>query len=285
MPELLEKGFIYTAQPPLYKLKKGKQEIYVKDDENLRGHLLAELLDETKLILNKKGESIAGQALEKLISHHQKTQESIQSLAYDYPAELLQTLMYLEQVSELKNNKKVKGWCKSLEDKLNEDPSGGTVWKVEGVNNKAKKIIEPKVTLNRHGTTYSWILGLSLFKTRAYKDICAFGDNLSSLITKDSYFDLNGKKFEANNFYNSVTGLLEEAKKSFTLSRYKGLGEMNASQLWDTTMDPEIRLLGQVTIEDAIQADDLFNALMGGEVEPRKLFIDKNAKYVVNLDI
>ena len=285
MPELLEKGFIYTAQPPLYKLKKGKQEIYVKDDENLRRHLLAELLDETKLILNKKGESVAGQALEKLISQHQKTQESIQSLAYDYPAELLQTLMYLKKISELKNNKKVKDWCKSLEDKLNEDASGGTAWKVEGVNNKAKKIIEPKVTLNRHGTTYTWILGLSLFKTRAYKDICAFGDNLASLITEDSYFDLNGKKFEVNNFYTSVTGLLEEAKKSFTLSRYKGLGEMNASQLWDTTMDPEIRLLGQVTIEDAIQADDLFNALMGGEVEPRKLFIDKHAKYVVNLDI
>ena len=285
MPELLEKGFIYTAQPPLYKLKKGKQEIYVKDDENLRRHLLAELLDETKLILNKKGESVAGQALEKLISQHQKTQESIQSLAYDYPAELLQTLMYLKKISELKNNKKDKGWCKSLQDKLNEYASGGTAWEVEGVNNRAKKIIEPKVTLNRHGTTYTWILGLSLFKTRAYKDICAFGDNLASLITEDSYFDLNGKKFEVNNFYTSVTGLLEEAKKSFTLSRYKGLGEMNASQLWDTTMDPEIRLLGQVTIEDAIQADDLFNALMGGEVEPRKLFIDKHAKYVVNLDI
>ena len=106
-----------------------------------------------------------------------------------------------------------------------------------------------------------------------------------SLITKDAYFDLKGIQFDANDFSNSVRGLLETAKKSFTMSRYKGLGEMNASQLWDTTMDPEVRLLGQVSIENAQMADDLFNALMGDNVEPRKLFIDENAKFVVNLDI
>jgi len=285
MPELLEKGFIYTAQPPLYKLQKGKQEVYVKDDEELREHLLAEVLDETKLILNKKREFIGGQSLAQLFSQHQKIQETIQSLSYDYPVELLQALMYLEKIPDLKNNKKVQGWCRGLQEKLNETSADGTDWKAQGVKNPGKKISEPKVTLDRHGTFYSWSLGLSLFKSKSYKDICSFGENLSSLITKDSYFDLNGKKYDVRDFSNSVKGLLDEARKTFTISRYKGLGEMNASQLWDTTMDPEVRLLGQVTIEDGLQADGLFNALMGNEVEPRKLFIDKNAKFVVNLDI
>ena len=88
-----------------------------------------------------------------------------------------------------------------------------------------------------------------------------------------------------DNFASSVNELIEAAKKSFTMSRYKGLGEMNADQLWDTTMDPEARLLGQVTIDDAHKADELFNALMGDDVEPRKIFIDENAKFVVNLDV
>ena len=105
------------------------------------------------------------------------------------------------------------------------------------------------------------------------------------MLTKDSYFKLNNLRFNANNFYNSVKELLEAAKKSFTMSRYKGLGEMNADQLWDTTMDPEVRLLGQVSIADAQKADELFNSLMGDEVEPRKIFIDENAKFVVNLDV
>ena len=115
--------------------------------------------------------------------------------------------------------------------------------------------------------------------------MCSFGDHINGLLNKDSYFELNGSKFNVQNFSSSVEDLVEAAKKSFTMSRYKGLGEMNADQLWDTTMDPEARLLGQVSIEDAQKADDLFNDLMGDDVEPRKIFIDENAKFVVNLDV
>ena len=105
------------------------------------------------------------------------------------------------------------------------------------------------------------------------------------MITKDSHFELSGKEFQAINFADAVEELLNASRKSFTISRYKGLGEMNATQLWDTTMDPETRRLGQVSIEDAIAADEIFNSLMGDEVQPRKDFIDKNAKLVTNLDI
>ena len=115
--------------------------------------------------------------------------------------------------------------------------------------------------------------------------MCSFGDHINGLLNKDSYFELNGSKFNIQNFSSSVEDLVEAAKKSFTMSRYKGLGEMNADQLWDTTMDPEARLLGQVSIDYAQKPDDLFNDLMGDNVEPGKIFIDENAKFVVNLDV
>ena len=285
MPELIEKGYIYTAQPPLYKLKKGKQEVYIRNDNDLRSHLLAEVLDETQLFLNKKGESIGGQALGKLISQHQKVQDSIMNLSLQYPEELLQAMMYVGRLKDLKKDKKVKDWSSKLQGKVNATALNGSTWKVVTRKNKEQKITEPEIILDRHGSTRTWTLSPGLFRSKGYKDICSFGEHLNSLLTKDSYFKLNNLRFDANNFSNSVKELLEAAKKSFTMSRYKGLGEMNADQLWDTTMDPEVRLLGQVSIADAQKADELFNALMGDEVEPRKIFIDENAKFVVNLDV
>ena len=285
MPELLEKGFIYTAQPPLYKLKKGKQEVYVRDDEELREQLLAEVLDETRLVLNKKGESIGGGALSKLISQHQKAQDSVISLTHQYPEEILQASMYVKQLPDLKNDKKVKSWSKKLQERLNSSTLNGSKWEVKTKKNSEQKITEPEVILYRHGSETTWKLLPGLFRSKAYKDICSFGEHINGLLNKDSYFELNGTKFNVHNFASSVSDLVEAAKKSFTMSRYKGLGEMNADQLWDTTMDPEARLLGQVTIDDAQTADELFNSLMGDDVEPRKIFIDENAKFVVNLDV
>ena len=285
MPELLEKGYIYTAQPPLYKLKKGKQEVYVRDDEELREQLLAEVLDETRLVLNKKGESIGGGALSKLITQHQKAQDSVISLTHQYPEEILQATMYLKQLSDLKSDKKVKDWSKKLQESLNSATLNGSKWEVKAKRNNEQKITEPEVVLYRHGSETTWKLLPGFFRSKAYKDMCSFGDHINGLLNKDSYFELNGSKFNVQNFSSSVEDLVEAAKKSFTMSRYKGLGEMNADQLWDTTMDPEARLLGQVSIEDAQKADDLFNDLMGDDVEPRKIFIDENAKFVVNLDV
>ena len=285
MPELLEKGYIYTAQPPLYKLKKGKQEVYVRDDEELKEQLLAEVLDETRLVLNKKGESIGGGALSKLITQHQKAQDSVISLTHQYPEEILQATMYLKQLSDLKSDKKVKDWSKKLQESLNSATLNGSKWEVKAKRNNEQKITEPEVVLYRHGSETTWKLLPGFFRSKAYKDMCSFGDHINGLLNKDSYFELNGSKFNVQNFSSSVEDLVEAAKKSFTMSRYKGLGEMNADQLWDTTMDPEARLLGQVSIEDAQKADDLFNDLMGDDVEPRKIFIDENAKFVVNLDV
>ena len=285
MPELIEKGYIYIAQPPLYKLKKGKQETYVKDDTSLRELLLAEILDDARLVLNKKGESISGEALGKLIEQHEKVQIIMGGLIHTYPEEVLERIKYIKILKDLDSEKEVKKWCKNLEKGLNETANQGSQWKVSSQENKESGLFEPQVNLIKHGTIKDWAITKNFILSKAYKDMAGFGEYLLDLITDDSYFELNGKQFKAINFADSIEELLNSSRKSFTISRYKGLGEMNASQLWDTTMDPETRRLGQVNIEDAQAADDLFHALMGDEVEPRKEFIDQNAKLVTNLDI
>ena len=285
MPELIEKGYIYIAQPPLYKLKKGKQETYVKDDLELRELLVAEILDDAQLVLNKKGESISGEALGKFISQHEKVQSLVNGLTHSYPIELLESVKHVETLRGLDKDKEVKKWCQSIEKHLNKNAVQGSAWSVEAKKDKEAGITEPQINLIKHGTSASWSLNKAFFRSKAYKDIAAHGADMADLFNKDSHFAINSKKIPVENFTNALDEILSISERSFTKSRYKGLGEMNADQLWDTTMNPDMRILGQVSIEDAQTADDLFHALMGDEVEPRRDFIDENAKMVVNLDV
>ena len=284
MPELIEKGYIYIAQPPLYKLKKGKQETYVKDDAELRELLVAEILDDAKLVLNKKGESITGQALGKFISQHEKIQNVVKGLTHIYPLELLEGIKHAPIIKSLENEKELKKWCGSLEKYLNENAEQGSAWK-SSLDKTESGDLEPIVDLVKHGTQSDWNLNKAFFNSKAYKDIANHGSDMSDMFNQDSYFEINGKQIGVDNFAHALEEVLLISERSFTKSRYKGLGEMNAEQLWDTTMNPDMRILGQVGIEDAIAADELFHALMGDEVEPRKEFIDENAKLVVNLDV
>ena len=285
MPELIEKGYIYIAQPPLYKLKKGKQETYVKDDLELRELLVAEILDDAKLVLNKKGESITGQALGKFISQHEKIQNVVKGLTHIYPIELLEGIKHAHFIEGLDDDKELKKWCSNLEKYLNENAEQGSAWNVGPEKKDGSEHLEPSVTLVRHGTKSNWYLNKAFFKSKAYKDIASHGAELSDMFNKDSYFEISGKQIAVENFAHALEEVLLISERSFTKSRYKGLGEMNAEQLWDTTMNPDMRILGQVSIQDALAADELFHALMGDEVEPRKDFIDENAKLVVNLDV
>ncbi|MEE2667404.1 MAG: DNA topoisomerase (ATP-hydrolyzing) subunit B [Pseudomonadota bacterium] len=285
MPELIDKGYIYIAQPPLFKLKKGKNEIYIKDEAALREYFISEILDEAKLVLNNKGESMAGSVLGKLIAQHDQTSTTINVLSNSYPKLMLHKLAYIGLLRDLKKEKDVKSWCRKLQKELNTSAQSNSIWSVMAIKNEEMGTFEPTIYLDQHGTESSWKLKPNFFKSRAYKEICKFGEDLLSVISKDSYFEFNDKRFFIKDFGKSLEELLSSARGSFTLSRYKGLGEMNADQLFDTTMDPEGRRLGRVSLEDADTANELFNALMGDEVEPRKKFIDENADLVLNLDI
>ena len=266
-------------------MKKGKQETYVKDDAELRELLVAEILDDAQLVLNKKGESISGEALGKFISQHEKVQSLVNGLTHSYPIELLESMKHVEILSGLEKDKEVKKWCKSIEKYLNNNADQGSAWSVEALSDKESGICEPNVSLIKHGTLSSWSLNKAFFRSKAYKEIASHGADMTDLFNKDSHFYINSKKIPVENFANALEEILTISERSFTKSRYKGLGEMNADQLWDTTMNPDMRILGQVSIEDAQAADDLFHALMGDEVEPRRDFIDENAKLVVNLDV
>ena len=285
MPELIDKGFLYIAQPPLFKLKKGKQELYVKDEAALREYLVTELLESAKLVLNKKKESISGQALGELLMQYDRARASIRALSNIYPSKLLERLAYVEILKDLKKEEKVKKWVKALKKDLKQISINGSVWDVWCEKNNEVGLTEPIITLNQHGINGEWCLKSNFFKSKAYKDICKFGEDLLSLVSRESYFEYESKIFQTADFHSSVESLIDAARKSFTIQRYKGLGEMNHDQLWDTTMDPEVRILGRVTLEDAQAADELFHSLMGDEVEPRKRFIDENADHVLNLDI
>ena len=285
MPELIEKGYIYIAQPPLYKLKKGKQETYVKDDSELRELLVAEILDDAKLVLNKKGESITGQALGKFISQHEKIQSTLRGLTHIYPIELLEGVKHTTQLEGLDDKKALKKWASSVEEYLNKKAEQGSAWKVEVISTEGSDEIEPRISLLKHGTESDWQLNKSFFKSKAYKDISSHGADMTDMFSKEAHFEINGKQIFIDNFEHALEEVLQISERSFTKSRYKGLGEMNAEQLWDTTMNPDMRILGQVTIDDAATASSLFEALMGDEVQPRKEFIDENAKLVVNLDV
>ena len=157
MPELIEKGYIYIAQPPLYKLKKGKQETYVKDDAELRELLVAEILDDAKLVLNKKGESITGQALGKFISQHEKIQNVVKGLTHIYPLELLEGIKHAPIIKSLEDEKELKKWCSSLEKYLNENAEQGSAWK-SSLDKTESGDLEPIVDLVKHGTQSDWNL-------------------------------------------------------------------------------------------------------------------------------
>ena len=285
MPELIEKGYIYIAQPALYKLKKGKQETYVKDDAELRELLVAEILDDAHLVLNKKGESISGEALGKFISQHEKIQLLVNGLTHSYPIDLLESIKHVEILSGLEKEKEIKKWCKSIENYLNKNAEQGSEWSVVAKANEDGSVIEPNVSLIKHGTSSNWILNKSFFRSKAYKDIAAHGADMVELFNKDSYFEINSKKIPVENFANALEEILTISERSFTKSRYKGLGEMNADQLWDTTMNPVGRRLVQVKIEDADEASDLFEQLMGDNVEIRREFIETKASLIGNIDI
>ena len=198
---------------------------------------------------------------------------------------MLEGIKHTEILKGLDDDKAVKKWSSNLEKYLNSKAEQGSKWKVDVTNKEGSADSEPKVSLLKHGTESDWNLNKSFFKSKAYKDIANHGADMTDMFNEDSHFEINGKQISVDNFAHALEEVLQISERSFTKSRYKGLGEMNAEQLWDTTMNPDMRILGQVSIEDALAADDLFHALMGDEVEPRKEFIDENAKLVVNLDV
>lgn len=285
MPELIEKGYIYIAQPPLFRVKRNKQERYVKDEKELENFLIESALSGASFYEDAEHE-ITGAELSDLIKEYQRANEIIRRMSKRYPAPFLEKLMYAPFLgeSELANRDLINGIIQSIKEEINAS-SLSDYYEFDLVQEKERSWWLPKIEVTSHGIKHEFLVNKDLFLSVDYKKLTDIGSKFKKLIKKDSYVVRDNKKHLVNTFEQAIDWLIAQAKSGQTIQRYKGLGEMNPEQLWETTMDPEKRRLLQVKVEDAVLADQIFTTLMGDEVEPRRQFIESNALTVENLDI
>jgi DNA gyrase subunit B len=283
MPELLERGHIYIAQPPLYKLTKGKQEQYVKDDAMLNEHLTTLALQNAQLFVNPEAPPLSGESLENLFQDYLQVIEIIKRISRQLPADVSKAMIDLAPLNKADLQKiiKVKKWFEALAKALENAPRHYQIT-VQSV--PEEKSFYAHITMMAHGVESTYTLSKGFFNTPEYQAIVELGKKLRGLLETDAYVQRGEKTRPVNHFETVVDWLMAEARRGLHIQRYKGLGEMNPGQLWDTTMNAETRNLLQVRIEDVVASDEIFTTLMGDQVEPRRAFIENNALSVVNLD-
>ena len=287
MPELIEKGYIYIAQPPLYKVKRGKQEQYLKDDPALQEYLTTVALEGASLHVNENAPGIADSQLEALVNEYRQVQDVIARLSRLYPTDVMQRLVYAPVLEgeNLKDKTFVDGWVEALDKELSSNVMSGSTMTMRVVEDKEHQTWLPEVSVYAHGLETKFLFQNEFFSSNDYASIVALGKKLNGLLEKGAFVKKGERNHPVDTFDQALDWLMYESTKRHGIQRYKGLGEMNPDQLWETTMDPLNRRMLQVAIEDAIAADQIFTTLMGDHVEPRRDFIESNALKVANLDV
>ncbi len=283
MPELIERGYIYIAQPPLYKVKKGKQVHYVKDDTGLDQYLIQLALDKAKLIINEDTPAIQGYGLETLANQFSQAQLVVNKCSRRFDEQFLKQLMLQSPINrEQQSPENIESWVIKLQKNLNELPSS-SLYEITIKNTEGG--FDLTVAKNSNGVTKTFVVPSEFFQSQNYQYIAQYVESTISLFSQQSIIQIGDKQHNVNSFQDAFEWMMREVKKGQQIQRYKGLGEMNPDQLWETTMDTASRRLLKVTIEDAVAADEVFTTLMGDIVEPRRDFIVKNALDVNNLDV
>ncbi len=287
LPELVERGHIFIAQPPLYKIKRGKNEQYLKDEDAMDEYLTQSALDGSSFHVNEDAPGISGNGLGSLMTEYNAAYAIVQRRSRIYPTSLLERLIYSPVISdEMINDKSaLMEWCEAYEEQLNKRADPSERFNVDVFEDREMGVYLPRITLVNHGIPYEYTFSKDFLATNDYKEMTRIGVLLNDLIEGGSYIKRGEKSKEVNSFKEAVEWLMIESRKGHMIQRYKGLGEMNPEQLWETTMDPEQRRMLKVTVEDAIAADQIFTTLMGDNVEPRRDFIETNALNVSNLDV
>ncbi len=286
MKVLVERGYIYIAQPPLYKVKKGKQERYVKDDKELNAYLLQLAVEGAHLYLDDDLPALTDLALENLARQYIVVKAIFERLAKTIPSEIIEELIELPAIKEetLSDSTELNVWGESLVRRLNEKSGASLSYEVSVSSDDNSNQLGFTVTKKMHGIYTKYKLSAEFFNGVDYTAIAKFVEQSIDLLTERSFVSRGERKQSVQKFSEVYNWLMKEARKGLNIQRYKGLGEMNPDQLWETTMDPENRRLLQVRIEDAVAADEVFTTLMGDHVEPRRHFIESNALNVNNLD-
>jgi DNA gyrase subunit B len=287
IPLLIERGHIYIAQPPLYKVKRGKQETYVKDDNELNAMLLTTALEAASLFVRADAEPLTGSSLEILARRYMEVQSIIQRWSRRYDERLLEQMIYVPEVKHADRDDAdfLRRWASELEQHLNARGDGRRDYKLE--LRPAHDGHPPRILVRKteHGLTTERTLHREFFDSAEYQRIAELARTLAGLIGEGAYIIRGDEREDIASFKQAMNWLFDQARKGQSIQRYKGLGEMNPEQLWETTIDPNSRRLMQVRIDDAVAADEIFTTLMGDQVEPRREFIEKNALTVTNLDV
>ncbi|MFK8047252.1 MAG: DNA topoisomerase (ATP-hydrolyzing) subunit B [Halioglobus sp.] len=287
MRELLERGHIFIAQPPLYKIAKGKQSQYLKDDEALNQYLTQGALDGAGLYVNADAPPITGGGLAELVETYRKVAATVDRLSRLYSEVVLWQMVYGASlaVDDMGDEAIVAAFANQLSERLLSVAAKSSMYSTHVRKDPERQTYFPVVKLLSHGVDTETEYRHEFFSSSEYRSLVSLGETLNTLIEEEGYFKRGEKVLQTQSFVEGLDWLMAEARKGFSIQRYKGLGEMNPDQLWETTMDPEYRRMLRVTVEDGIAADQIFTTLMGDNVEPRREFIEENALSVANLDV
>jgi len=287
MPELIERGHIYIGQPPLYKLKRGKKEYYVKDDAELNARLLSSAIENASLYPGGDSGPIEAETLDTLAREFMQVRAIIERWGRRYDPAILNAMIWLPAVSasNLGNADAMRSWCAELAERLGTTNGTRPRYQIDYRTGSDDAEATIEVSREYHGVSTTRLIHEGFFRSPEYQRITAIGTKFKDLLHEGAYVERGNDRQDVASVPEAIDWLMAKAKQGQTIQRYKGLGEMNPDQLWDTTINPETRRLMQVRIEDAIAADEVFTTLMGDHVEPRREFIERNALSVANLDV
>ncbi|AUT58152.1 DNA topoisomerase (ATP-hydrolyzing) subunit B [Paraburkholderia terrae] len=283
MPEMIERGYIYIAQPPLYKVKAGKDERYLKDTAELNAHMLRLALNGSELIPSEGATPIAGDALGELARSYLLAQGVVDRLSRLYDEAALGAVMDGVTI-DLSSEQSTEVSAASLQAKLRDDPLKPEV-NVIPMYDPVRELRSLRVERRHHGNVKVSVIDEEFQLTADYQQLVNTANTFKGLIGEGAVIKRGERSMAVGDFKSAMKWLIADAERNVSKQRYKGLGEMNPGQLWETTMDPSVRRLLRVQIEDAIAADGIFTTLMGDEVEPRRAFIESNALRAGNIDV
>ncbi len=287
MHELIERGHVYIAQPPLYKVKKGKQERYVKDDNELNNYLLQSALDGAKFSVAADVPPVSEDALADLSQRYMSVMGTIQRMSKRISANVLEKIIYMEPLKGdvLLDASTVQSWFENLASRLNSSDDSTAKYEIQLKHDDDDLSWKAEISEYVHGVATTRTLNSEFFDSAEYQTMAELGEKLTGLIGEGATIRRGERVQQVSSFKEVYNWLMVDAKRGQQIQRYKGLGEMNPEQLWETTMDSNTRRLMQVKIEDVVAADEIFTTLMGDHVEPRREFIEKHALSVANLDV
>jgi len=280
MPELIEHGHVYIAQPPLFKIKQGKQEWYLKDESELVRYLIDRALDGARLYPGNDQPPVHGDALDTLLTDFHAARLAADRLERRHDATVISQIIDFEPFL-IESGFDRDGWAARFRQRLEDASPAGVRWSIEPLATDAGIVI----TRVSQGISQDTVFDAAFFQSPDYRAIARVAGAVHDLIGPDGRVERGNQAHPVRRFSEVYRWLMDESRKGRTIQRFKGLGEMNPEQLWETTVNPETRRLLKVTIEDAVAADSIFATLMGNEVEPRRDFIESNALNVANLDI